>query len=89
MKLQSTGESQTTVRPGFSDYDTYGHGYYCAATGSLDAPSWIPQGSVRVSNTMRHAPHLSVQLRDYPHWSRPGYGSDGPERVEIQPGMCR
>ena len=42
-----TGQKQVLVEYGFSDYETYGSGYCCAATGNLDAPNYMPQGSWR------------------------------------------
>lgn len=41
-----TGIKSTLVRPGFSDYATWGDGLACATEGyCLDAPSSLPRGS--------------------------------------------
>lgn len=84
--LPTTGMRRNLVRPGFSDYDTYGSdNLAAAATGSLDAPDLIPQGSVRLNNTMVLNPQLSIGHRDWNsrHFA-PGAPHDGPEPV---PGM--
>lgn len=82
MFAQMTGNKQVTVRAGFSDWDTYGNGFAFAAMGNLDAPDYIPQGSVRVHNTIRLNPQLSKMHRDYATGHLPiGAGSDGPEPV--------
>jgi hypothetical protein len=83
MFFQVTGSKQILVRCGFSDYDTYGSGNYAmAATGNLDAPDYIPQGSVRVHNTIKLNAQLSLAHRD---WQFPQYKvgcqHDGPESV--------
>ena len=81
MFSEMTGSKQVLVRRGFSDYDTYGSdNYWMAATGNLDAPDHIPQGSVRIHNTLRHCPQLSLAHRDHFSGTKPiGAGHDGPE----------
>lgn len=50
-----TGAKQVPARYGFTDCETYGHGFVACAMGSLDAPDYIPQGSVsRHGPTMAH-----------------------------------
>lgn len=76
MTLSLISDRQVLVRHGYSDFDTYGNGNYaCAATGSLDAPSAMPQGSVRLHDTGRPVPALSVGQREM----YPGAQHDGPE----------
>lgn len=79
MHTNATGTKQTRVRAGYSDYDTYGSGYCMAATGNLDAPKWIPQGSVRLFAATKPTPMPSITSRDYPQWMEPGDVHDGPE----------
>jgi hypothetical protein len=70
------------VRACFADACTFGFGFIACDTwsGCLDAPDYMPQGSVRVWNTMKHAPNLSVANRDYlAGCAAIGVGSDGPE----------
>lgn len=75
-----TGEAQTLVRPGWADFDTYGRGYWCAATGNLDAVDFMPQGSIRVHNTGRPNPVPSIAHRDWAAGCMPrGTLHDGPE----------
>ena len=83
MYAQLTGSKQVEVRRGYSDEDTYGQGNYCfAATGNLDAPDYIPQGSVRVHNTIKLNPQLSLAHRDYAaNCMAVGCGHDGPGAV--------
>lgn len=77
-----TGSMQVLVRPGFSDCDSFGHGFMFAAMGNLDAPSYIPQGSVRLHNTIKLGPSLSLSHRDFAAGCLPiGAGHDGPEAV--------
>ena len=77
-----TGSKQVAVRRGFTDCDTYSSGFFAAATGNLDAPDYIPHGSVRVHNTIRLNPQLSHGHRDTAAGCRPiGAGHDGPESV--------
>lgn len=65
------------VRHGFSDYDTYGSGTCCAATGTIDAPDYIPQGSVRKHDTTVPCHAQSIGHRD--QQDRPmGDPHDGP-----------
>lgn len=45
--LLCTGARPAFVRHGFSDLDTYGAGWPRAASGSLDAPVFMPAGAVR------------------------------------------
>ena len=80
MFREITGSKQVHVRAGYSDSDTYREGYCCAATGNLDAPDYIPHGSVRIHNTMVRCPQQSHGHRDMDQ--RPiGCGHDGPEAV--------
>ena len=72
-------DRQALVRAGHSDYDTYGRGYASAATGALDAPEWIPQGSVRLHSTGAPVPALSAGHRDWDGALPPGAAHDGPE----------
>ena len=84
MFTQMTGSKQTAVRYGYADYDTYGSGNFAfAATGNLDAPDYIPQGSVRLHNTIKPNPSLSHAHRDWQGWMPIGCGHDGPEAPEI------
>lgn len=79
MTLSLISDRQVLVRHGYSDFDTYGNGHYAfAATGSLDAPSAIPQGSVRLSGTATPRPRLSVGQRE----PTPGAYNDGPESAQ-------
>jgi len=60
-----TGTKQVLVRYGFSDFDTYGNGNYAAAaTGNLDAPDFIPQGSVYSPHTVKPQAWQTVAHRD-------------------------
>jgi len=83
MFCQMTGSKQVLVRYGYSDYDSYGsHNYAMAATGNLDAPDYIPQGSVRLHNTIKQGPALSLAHRDAYAGCKPvGAAHDGPEAV--------
>lgn len=74
-----TGQKQVRARPGFSDYDSMGSGNYAAAmTGNLDAPDYMPQGSVRLHSTARPNPAPSIACRDWEN--KPiGCPHDGPE----------
>lgn len=82
MFRELTRSHQVLVRKGFSDCDTFGTGYAFAATGNLDAPSYIPQGSVRLHNTMKPNPQQSLAHRDHYAGCKPiGAGHDGPEAV--------
>lgn len=74
-----TGTHQVLVRAGFADFDAYGSdNYWSSATGNLDAPTYIPQGSVRIHNTARPCPQPSLAHRDWPNMPL-GEGHDGPE----------
>lgn len=43
-----TGSARVLVRSGYSDFDSYGNGnLYHAVGGIIDAPDYMPQGSVR------------------------------------------
>lgn len=53
------------VRAGFADYDDFGFGLLFAAYGCLDAPDYMPQGSVRIHNTLKPRPTLSIAHRDW------------------------
>jgi hypothetical protein len=83
MFSQVTGSKQVLVRAAFSDYATYGDGNFAfAATGNLDAPDFIPQGSVRVHNTLKLNAQLSLAHRDEYAGCKPaGCQHDGPEAV--------
>jgi len=81
MFSQRTGSKQVSVRSGFSDYDTYREGFCMAATGNLDAPDYIPQGSVRVHNTIKLNAQLSLMHREWEYGLPVGCGHDGPEAV--------
>lgn len=78
------------ARVGFTDHDAFGAGFVAAQTyaGCLDAPDWMPQGSARVHNTLRHYPVLSIALRDEPQYRRVGIGCDGPEPPTIREGFA-
>jgi hypothetical protein len=77
-----SGGKQVLVRAGFSEYDTYGFGFYAAAMGNLDAPDFIPQGSVRLHNTGKPSPTESIAHRDGD--DRPlGCPHDGPEPATL------
>ncbi len=79
-----TGQAQTLVRYGWSDYDTYGsHNYAAAATGNLDAPDLMPQGSTRVLTIGHTRPRPSYGHRDWeqPAAVRKHISHDGPESV--------
>jgi hypothetical protein len=54
------------ARSGFTDCDSFGRGLVACDTwtGCLDAPDYYPQGSVRVNNTIKHSPNLSLANRD-------------------------
>lgn len=81
MYICMTGQKQVLVRSGFSDYDTYRSGYIMAATGNLDAPDYIPQGSVRLHCTGKPNPAQSMAHRDDDN--RPlGCGHDGSETAQ-------
>jgi len=82
--MQTTGQKQTRVRAGYADCDTYGAqspNYAACATGALDAPDHMPQGSVRVHNTGRPYPTPSSAHRDWqtPEAMPQGAMHDGPE----------
>lgn len=65
MYQQTTGSKQVTVRNGYSDFDTFGNDNYAfAATGNMDAPDFIPNGSVISRNTIKQSPRLSMAHRD-------------------------
>lgn len=82
MFKQTTGSQQVLVRAGFSDFDTYGSGFLAAATGNMDAPDFMPQGSIRVHNTMRLNAQMSIAHRDELAGCKPvGAAHDGPEPV--------
>ena len=75
-----TGQKQVLVRQGFSDYAAMGSGNYaCAATGNLDAPDFMPQGSIRTHSTIRPNPCQSVGHRDWETGMPIGTSHDGPE----------
>ena len=78
MRHSLISDRQTLVRFGYSDFDTYGCGYACAATGALDAPAFLPQGSVRLHNTGRPVPALSVGHREWDGALPLGASHDGP-----------
>ena len=81
-----TGSVQVRVRYGWSDFETFGSGNYaCAATGNLDAVDFMPQGSVRVHNTMRPNPVPSIGHRDWEsRAAQPiGCSHDGPEPATL------
>jgi len=80
-----TGNSQATVRAGFADADTYGEGFVFAARGNLDAPTYMPQGSVRLQNHMKQHPVLSLAHRDGEDRSLYSVGAchDGPEAATL------
>jgi len=66
----------------FSDYDDFGFGYWVRNTwgGCLDAPDYIPHGSVRIHRTIAHAPSASSGHRDWETGCMPlGTCHDGPE----------
>ena len=82
MYFDTTGRRAVRVRAGFSDADVFGSGLIaCATGGPIDAPTYIPQGSVRVHNTMRLNPQPSLMHRDYSYGMPLGEGHDGPEAV--------
>lgn len=82
MFTQRTGSKQVAVRADYSDYATYGSGHYAfAATGNLDAPDYMAQGSVRVHNTIKLTPALSLSHREWEYGRPIGCGHDGPEAV--------
>ena len=82
MFTSMTGSKQVSVRAGFADCDTYRSGFVSAATGNLDAPQFIPQGSVRVHNTIKLNPQLSHCNRDWDTGCKEiGAGHDGAEAV--------
>jgi hypothetical protein len=89
MFTQCTGSQPTLVRAGWSNYDTYGNFNYAAsATGALDAPCFMPQGSVRLHNTTIACPQLSLGHRDWDTGAMPvGTCHDGPGRPEIWEGQ--
>ena len=78
-----TGGYQRSVRAGFADADTYGRGFCAAAMGSLDAPDYMPQGSVRVHNTGRPNPKQSMAYRDWDYCIPIGAPHDGPEPATL------
>ena len=65
MFTEVTGSKQVHVRRGFADCDTYGEGYWAAATGNLDAPDFMPQGSVHLFRSMVPNPVISHAHRDW------------------------
>ena len=80
-------------RAGYSDCASFGEGFVARDTwsGCLDAPDFMPQGSVRIHNTMRHCPQLSMANRDaLAGCAKPGTGYDGPESAaaDLYPDMC-
>ncbi len=76
------GARPVLVRPGFSDFCTYGEGYAMAATGALDAPTYMPQGSVRLHATMKPCPSPSIAHREGD--ARPaGCPHDGPQPATL------
>jgi len=81
MFSQTTGSyGATGIRRGFTECDDFGHGFVARAFGSLDAPDYIPNGSVRIHNTLVRNPVLSQAHRDIEN--RPiGACHDGPEAV--------
>lgn len=81
MHICRTGSKNVYVRSGYSDFAVYGGGHYvCAATGNLDAPDYIPQGSIRLHNTGKPNPQQSFACRDeYAGMRNPGAMHDGPE----------
>lgn len=82
MFKQTTGSQQSPARNGFTECDDFGSGFVFATYGNLDAPDYIPQGSVRVHNTIKLNPQLSLAHRDTAAGCRPlGVGHDGPESV--------
>lgn len=87
MYTKPTGAKQVLVRYGYSDYDTYGNeNYACAATGNLDAPHFIPQGSVRLHNTAVACPTPSIGHRDWETGCMAiGAAHDGPDAPCISP----
>lgn len=81
MFSQITGRRNVSVRNGFTDYDTYGHGFmFATSEGNLDAPDYIPQGSIRQHNTGKPVAFISHAHRDWETGCMPlGCGHDGPE----------
>lgn len=53
-------------RYGYADVDAFGAGFVTRDTwsGNLDAPDFVPQGSMRAMGTVRHSPRLSFANRD-------------------------
>jgi len=80
------------ARSGFTDCDAFGFGLVARDTwtGCLDAPDYIPQGSVRVWNTIKHSPNLSLANRDaMAGHAYPGVGSDDNSPPTIREGFAR
>ncbi len=60
-----TGMVRVVVRFGFTDYDTYGSdNLACAVGGIIDAPDYMPQGSVKCFNSAKPHPEMSIAHRD-------------------------
>lgn len=53
-------------RAGFTDYDAFGAGFIARDTwsGNLDAPDFMPQGSVRASGTTKDYARMSLANRN-------------------------
>jgi hypothetical protein len=83
MFKETTGSTQVLVRDGYADCDTFGFGFWKAATGNLDAPAHIPQGSVRLHNTLVQSPALSHAHRDWDGYLPLGASHDGPEPATL------
>lgn len=66
----------TGIRYGFTDCDAFGEGFIARDTwtGNLDAPSFMPQGSV-----VRHGMSLASRDRLAGDYAHPGTCHDGPE----------
>lgn len=78
-----TGSKQVSVRADYSDYATYGSGHYMfAATGNLDAPDFMPQGSVRLHCTGKPSPQQSIAHREWEYGKPVGASHDGPETAQ-------
>lgn len=76
---QVTGSIYCRARVGFCEADDFGHGLMFVTAGPLDAPDYMPHGSVRLHCTGKPNPTQSCGHRDYGVCMPLGTNHDGPE----------
>ncbi len=64
MALVTGQMGATMIRAGFADCDEFGNGFVSRVFGSLDAPDFMPQGSMKESGTSKRYARQSVAFRD-------------------------